>query len=445
MKIRVLLLAAGVIAAACVATGAEEPKRLKFATTSPCRPVATRYTGRQVLSWTQATVDGKQYRVSPIVEAAPGGELSHHRLTVRYTGSGTVQACIAAAGSARLASVLGNRQRCCRLGTMSKGRPKTFVPGYKGQRFAWVLVRTERGARIIDVRHEAIRCDQTRYGHIGRTFDFEEGKLPYRLMYPSNYNPRRKYPLVLSVGGSGGIGSDNDRNMEFVILGRRLFTSYYKDPELACFSLVPQIPLSRSIPKGYHPNGEKGAPDRYHPDWPDVNENGWYTQATLALIEQLKQAEGLSIDPDRIYYSGFSYGGKGCWEFLKAGRETFAAAACGGGWPIGRAYSDPRGEDLARLKMEVQRYKHIPVYVFAGSKDPMRFGSAAVHRALVAAGGKGVYDELPDTTHSQSAAKGWMNRKRLVWLFRQRRSRNPKPGPDPYPKGVYREADPPSE
>jgi dienelactone hydrolase len=167
-----------------------------------------------------------------------------------------------------------------------------------------------------------------------------------------------------------------------------------------------------------------------------VNENGWYVQATLALIERLKAAEGLSIDPDRIYYSGFSFGGKACWEFLKAGRETFAAAACGAGWPVGRAFSDPAGAILDRLKLEVQRYKHVPVYIFAGQKDRMRLGSAAVHKAILAAGGTSVYDEIPEADHVASH-RGWLNRERITWLFSQSRKNNPAPGPDPWPGGKY--------
>jgi len=227
--------------------------------------------------------------------------------------------------------------------------------------------------------------------------------------------------------------------MEMVILARHLFTERFNDPQLQCFSIVPQIPANRDIPAPYWPKGPQGRPTQpYHPDWPAVNENGWYVEATLALIQNLLADERLSIDPDRVYYTGFSYGGKACWEFLKAGREVFAGALCGAGWPIGRVGVKPTGLLLKRLKQEVRRYKHIPVRVFVGENDPMmRPGSLAVHEEILAQGGKSSYVQFPKTAHVQAAAKIWANRDNLAYLFEQNRKNNPPAGPDPFPKGVY--------
>ncbi|MCP4375495.1 MAG: hypothetical protein GY794_04885, partial [bacterium] len=264
--------------------------------------------------------------------------------------------------------------------------------------------------------------------------------LRFRMMLPRNFDPRqkKKYPLVISVSGSGGVGRDNRRNMEMVILARNLFTTYLNDEQFECISLVPQIPTGKDVPKPYWPKGPLGKPTPiYHPDWPAVNENGWYTQASIALIKDLISDEGLHIDPDRIYFTGFSYGGKACWEFLRAGRELFAGAISGSGWPIGRAYSIPTGQLKARLKLEVSRIKHIPVSIFAGQKDRMKYGSKAVHTEMTAQGGKSSYVEFPGATHVATAASIWRNRTHIAWLFKQNRKNNPKPPPDPYPRGVY--------
>ncbi len=416
------------------AAGAED--RLVFPAKPPYDEIGARYGARQVLAWPEIPVNGKSYRHSPALKAEEGFELNHHRVTVRFTGGGTVEVTLvhSAKDDVRSAGRVRSRRRPARR--VRSGEEVLFTSPYRGERFGWVLLEAG-SARIVEVRHVCWRGQGTLYGHVGRTFEFAGAKLPYRLMYPRQYDPRRKYPLVISVGGSGSVGTDNVRSMEMVTLARHLFTDHFHDKQSACFSLVPQIPPPQAVPEPYWPKGPKGALTRHHPDWPAVNENGWYVQATLALIQKLQQAEGLSIDPDRVYYTGFSYGGKGCWEFLKAGREVFAAAICGAGWPVGRAFSEPAGPMLERLRQEVRRYKHIPVHVFAGAKDPMRLGSAAVHREMLAAGGKSTYAEFPDTDHAHSAGKVWGDRKTIAWLLAQSRARNPKPGPDPYPGGVY--------
>ena len=420
------------------ATGPDTaPAKWKFPTTPPYQQTGASYTGQKLLSWHQVKVDGKSCRVSPPLKVPADYEINHHRVTVRFAGPGKVSLSLAHHAGDKLEAALAARHLHSRFETVTSGQEISIVSPYKGQRYAWVVVHTTGQVRIASIRHTCTLARGTLYGHIGRSFEFAGGNLPYRLMYPKNYDPRKAYPLVISVAGSGSVGTDNVRSMEMVILGRYFFTHYFHDKQLACFSLVTQIPPNKVVPPPYWPAGPRGRPTAYHPDWPAVNENGWYVQATLALIEKLKQAEGLNIDPDRVYYTGFSYGGKACWEFLRAGREVFAAGICGGGWPIGRAFSNPAGKTLERLKLELRRHKHIPVLIFAGGKDPMRFGSQAAHKEILAAGGKSTYVEFLNVGHVPSANKGWANRKHVGWLFEQNRKNNPTPGADCFPGGVY--------
>ena len=217
-----------------------------------------------------------------------------------------------------------------------------------------------------------------------------------------------------------------------VILARRLFTNFYHDDEFACFSLVPQIPPDATVLAPYHPQGPKGAPTPvFHPDYPTVNQGGWYSEATLALIDQLQADESLSIDPDRVYITGFSYGGKACWEFLKAAPGRFAAAMSGGGWAIGMARSYPTKASLAQLKQEIRTYRHVPVIIFAGDQDTMRHASKAHHEQIVAQGGKSTYVEIPGASHVASGGRAWANRRHVAWLFEQNRKRNAMPADSP--------------
>jgi predicted peptidase len=313
-----------------------------------------------------------------------------------------------------------------------------IVSSYKGESFAWLIVHASGGAKIARITHTCWKGKGALYGHGPGEFRFDGAILPFRMMLPRNFDPRKKYPLVISVSGSGGVGDGNVRSMEKVIFAKSLFVDYLDEKEFECISVVPQIPSGKNVPKRYWPKGPLGKPTPiYHPDWPAVNENGWYVQATIALIKDLAGDSGPGVDPDRIYFTGFSYGGKACWEFLRADRELFAGAVCGAGWPIGRARSRPVGPLKARLKLEVSRIKHIPVSIFAGQDDLMRYGSKAAHEEIVAQGGKSSYVEFPKTDHVGTARSIWRNRKYVRWLFAQNRKKNPKPGPDPYPMGVY--------
>jgi len=418
----------------------------QFPTADHCEILTVQYDGDRVTEWSQVLVDEQTCLVSPVLKVGREHELNHHRVTVTFTGTGSVEMSLGHYGGDKLDDVITKENLRSKFETLKSGQEIPISSSYKQERCAWLFLRIAGQVKITDVRHTFWRGQDTIYGHVPGQFEFAGLKLPYRLMYPRNYDPNKTYPLTLSVSGSGGIGADNIKNMEQVILARYLFTNYYYDNDFECFSLVPQIPDRKTIPSPYWPSGDRGKPSSYHPALnsppsqpalPMLDENGWYVQATLALIHKMIENKNFHIDPDRIYYSGFSFGGKGCWEFLKADRTLFAAAMCGAGWPIGQPYTDPTGPLLERLKLEVQRYKHTPVYIFAGQLDGMRYGSSAVDKEIRAQGGNSTYIEFPNTDHVSTAGKAWGKRDHIVWLFQQNRKNNPPPGEDPFPNGVY--------
>ena len=391
--------------------------------------VMMEFSGRSFLGWLETEIDGKVCRVSPGIKSPAGFEMNHHRVTVDFSGGGSVEISVAHSVRDNMNEAINEQRLHSRFRPVRSGEEIRVTSRRRSERFAWVAVHTVGKVTIGRIRHVCRRGRGTIEGHVARRFEFEGSILPYRLMSPRNYDRRKTYPLVLSVSGSGGVGADNARNMENVVLARYLFLNYFFNEQFECFSIVPQIPPDSAIPAPYWPKGELGKPTPpYHPGSAAVNEKGWYVQATLALIRELIQDERFNIDADRVYCSGFSYGGKACWEFLKAAPDVFAAALCGSGWPIGTPYSDPgnRPDLLRQLKAEVQRYKHVPVHIFAGDQDAMRFGSRAVHKELVAQGADSTYVEFPNTKHVTAAAKAWGNQKHLAWLFTQKRSTPPK-------------------
>lgn len=402
------------------------------------REITTCFSAKEILTWPYGKVNGTDCRVSPTLAAPAGYEVNHHRVIVNFVGSGIVKLSVAHSTSNRLDKAVENKRLHSTFRTLESSREVTVTSGQTSERYAWLILQTIGDVHISEIRYSFWRGRGTLAGHVARTFEFAGARLPYRLMYPRNYDPRKAYPLVLSVSGSGGVGTDNIRNMEKVILARYLFLNYFHDAKLQCFSLVPQIPPKSVIPRPYWPAGTLGRPTPiFHPDCAVVNEQGWYVQAALALIQNLIDDTTINIDKDRIYCSGFSYGGKACWEFLKAAPNFFAAAACGAGWAVGRPYSDPNDspELLKQLKTEVQRYKHVPVHIFAGDQDHMRFAGRAVHRQIIAAGGNSTYIEFPRTNHVATAGRAWGRRKHIEWFFAQNRRNNPKPLKSPLAAG----------
>ena len=387
--------------------------------------VSAAFTGDQFKSWTLRQIDGRQCRVSPPLQAPRRSELNHHRVSITFGGRGSVELSLAHSNNSDLDQAIKAKHLHSPFKKCKSDEQSYISSPYKGERFVWLCISAGPDLNVTAVRYTCWRGKDTLYGHVGAYFRFGGSKLPYRLMYPRNYDPGRAYPLVLTVPSSGGIGSNNVKNMEMVGLAGFLFNKYYFDDELACFSVVPELPPHANIPAPYFPKGPLGKPHPlYHPGNFHVNEKGWYTQASLALIAELLGCGELNIDPNRVYFSGFSYGGKGCWEFLKAAPERFAAALSVGGWAIGKPYTEPRGMLLQELAKEVARYKHVPVWIFAGEKDGMSLSSRAVHKELLKQGANAQYTEFPGTDHISSAGKAWGNQKHISWLFQQKRPNN---------------------
>ena len=398
---------------------------------TPARPqidrITKKYSHADMAKWTPATVDSTPCLISPAIVSPEGCEINFHKITADFAGPGQIKMSIGYSDTPDLQNVIAKSHLHTRLKTLKSGASIEAVSRYKGQRYAWLILQPAQNVRIKAIRYQYSRTKEALYGHTPGTFTFANNDLPYRFMFPRNYDPAKKYPLVISVSGSGGIGTDNKRSMEQVIFARYLFTNYYHKREFECFSLVTQIPPMETVPAPYFPKGKMGAPTPYHPDWPAVNENGWYTHATLKLVQTLIDDKNINIDNNRVYLTGFSYGGKACWEFLKADHDLFAAAIPVAGWPIGPVGSTPSGQYLTELKQQVKQYKHVPTRIFAGDQDPMRFGSKAVYEEIAKASGDSLYIEFPKTNHVATAAKVWGNIKYTTWLFANRKDR-PKPG-----------------
>ncbi len=231
------------------------------------------------------------------------------------------------------------------------------------QEAADFIFRTRQGGRMN--RGPGIRDEALISGYERRS----QGAMPYRLMRPLRTEPGKRYPLVVSLHGSGGVGDDNLSNLRHWN-GVMASTAWRRKHH--SFVLVPQRkPGGIWGPKPDVP----GARDLYVRD--DLG-------AVFEIIATLQRE--FPIDADRIYALGSSGGGAGTWNIIAARPRMFAAAI-----PVCGRFNPEYAPRLA----------HLPIWVFHGDADPVvpvTFSREAFD-ALRAAGGVVKYTELAGVRH----------------------------------------------
>jgi predicted peptidase len=229
--------------------------------------------------------------------------------------------------------------------------------------------------------------------HLARhVFETGKGKLPYRLLVPDDYDPKKSYPLVIFLHGAGERGTNNEAQLVHGVSAFARETGRKSHP---CFLIAPQCPPGkRWVEVDWSAKAHKMPAEPSEP-----------MALLLELLPQLQKR--YSIDPKRIYVTGLSMGGFGTWDLLARRPSAFAAAIpiCGGG-----------DESTAA------RIKDVPVWVFHGDRD----GAVKVERsrnmvaALRKAGGKPKYTEYKGVGHD-SWTRTYNDPEVLKWLFAQRR------------------------
>ncbi|WP_128544508.1 carboxylesterase family protein [Larkinella soli] len=217
-----------------------------------------------------------------------------------------------------------------------------------------------------------------------RTFTNRRGDtLSYRLLRPQGYDSTQRYPLLVSLHGAAGYGTDNIRQLASWEIQR--LTEPRNRKKYPAFILAPQC--SRGTSWG-------GLPHLVPRD-----------TIVFDLLNALERE--FSIDSNRRYVVGHSLGGYGTWSFIGTRPGVFAAAL-----PLSGA-GDP---SLAKNMVD------IAIWAFHGETDrnvPVE-GCRTVIKAIQQAGGHPRYTEYAGVGHylnpSLDATPGILD-----WLFAQRR------------------------
>jgi predicted peptidase len=180
-----------------------------------------------------------------------------------------------------------------------------------------------------------------------KEFVFAEGKvLPYRILYPENYDKNKKYPLLLLLHGAGERGKDNEKQLTW---GSKLFITPESRKNFPAIVVFPQCPEESfwAVTK----IDRTTTPFKIEFDY--TAEPNWPLAAANALVIKLSNEEG--VDKSRVYISGLSMGGMGTFESVYRNPDLYAAALpiCGGG-------------DVNHFDKRVAK---VPFWVFHGAAD----------------------------------------------------------------------------
>jgi predicted peptidase len=231
-----------------------------------------------------------------------------------------------------------------------------------------------------------------------KVFKDKDGKeLKYRILYPKDYNPKKKYPVLLFLHGAGERGNDNEKQL---IHGGDLFLDPSNREKFPAIVLFPQCPEGKSwasLDIRYE-DGKK----TYHRTSGD--KPGEMTALLNGLIKEISKTH--KTETKRYYIMGLSMGGFGTFEMLYLFPNTFAAAVpiCGGHMP-----------DLAPVYA-----KKVAIWIFHGAKDsvvPVEF-SRSMYAKLKELGANVKYTEFPDANHN-SWDDTFATPELLPWMFSQ--------------------------
>jgi predicted peptidase len=218
--------------------------------------------------------------------------------------------------------------------------------------------------------------------------------MPYRLFRPQATG---KLPLVVYLHGSGGLGDDNEKQLQFGnIFGTRVWLLPENQKRFPCYVVVPQT--DRGWIK-YDFSQQGAGPAKELPGFGDGN------RLALEIVDYLSHE--FPIDDRQIFVTGQSMGGAGVWNMIANRPKVFAAAAicCG-------SVSSEDGTNSVDT----------PLWDFQGDSDqsvPVSLSRARM-AARRKAGGHPLYTEYPGVDHNvwQWA---YTEPELVKWIFSQRR------------------------
>lgn len=195
--------------------------------------------------------------------------------------------------------------------------------------------------------------------------------MPYELYVPKKYNPKKKYPLVVALHGTGEVMEPTSALLKKTDMA----TIWAKDSEAGhneCIVIAPHCTVRYDEDDNWTTLNQFARGRTESPFWP-------MPQLTVVwrLIESLKTE--YSIDKDRLYLIGISSGAFGSYVFATDHPDYFAGmiAACGAANPS-----------------RITALKGLPMWIFHSDDDPVIVPSYTLEPTLRALDGAGIKYKL---------------------------------------------------
>lgn len=129
--------------------------------------------------------------------------------------------------------------------------------------------------------------------------------LPYRILYPEQYDKSKKYPLILFLHGAGERGSDNEKQL---IHGGTLFIADSNHKKFPSFVVIPQCPTDSAWSSVKIDRSK--TPLSFHFDY--TAPETWPLNAAIKLVKKIVSEE--SVDKSRLYITDYQWEE---WALLK--------------------------------------------------------------------------------------------------------------------------------
>ena len=225
--------------------------------------------------------------------------------------------------------------------------------------------------------------------------------MPYRILFPKNYDAAKAYPIVFFLHGRGESGRDNEKQLTH---GWRLFAADSFRNKHEAIVVFPQCPATT-----YWSNVHTVVEGSQR-----SNRNFYFVEdgpasPAMCLLQSLVDhiTTRYKNDASRVYVGGLSMGGMGTFELVRRMPKTFAAAfaICGGAHP---------GTAKAMRKTSW--------WLFHGMKDDvvLPIYTQQMEAALKKAGAKVRATYYPNANHN-SWDPAFAEPELMNWLFAQSR------------------------
>ncbi len=225
--------------------------------------------------------------------------------------------------------------------------------------------------------------------------------LPYRVLYPLDYDSTQKYPVIFFLHGAGERGRDNEKQL---VHGAKLFLKDDIRNKYKAIIIFPQCTTTSywsNVLRMHDTTGKRTF--TFLPDGPPTT----YMTLVTELVTFVLQT--YPIKKDQVYIGGLSMGGMGTFELVRRMPGIFAAAfpICGG--------ADPSN---------AVQMKNVSWWIFHGGKDDVVIPSHSENmvNALKKAGAKVKFTLYPNANHN-SWDSAFAEPELMSWLFAQRKTK----------------------